>query len=68
MPRLRFRTLLVLGFLLPSLAVARSASYTFISVEAPGASSTQPAAINQQGQITGRYFDHNGGCTGFSMR
>ena len=55
MPYYFLCVLLTLSFLLGSLPVVQAASYSFKTLNAPGASVTLPYAINTKGQIVGYY-------------
>ena len=59
MPHHQFRMLLILGLLLSGLSVARAASYTFTTLDVPGALHTQAWGINDRGHIAGLYVDNS---------
>src|SRR2546429_6521675 len=48
---------LSLGILLSPLVVAHAASYTFTTIDVPGAIQTNANGINSRGQIVGVYYD-----------
>jgi probable HAF family extracellular repeat protein len=52
--------LLILSFLLSSLAPLQAASYTFTTIDIPSSSGTFPFGINNRGQIVGTYSDDRG--------
>jgi probable HAF family extracellular repeat protein len=47
----------ILGVLLGERDVVQAASFTFTTLDVPGASTTSAAGINSRGQIVGFYFD-----------
>ena len=52
--------LLTLGFLLGVLPVAPAASYTFTTIDVPGATITGAQGISPRGQIVGQYQEASG--------
>ena len=55
MHRLLLSAVLSLSVLLSTLVVAQDASYTFTTIDVPGARSTIPYGINTAGQIVGTF-------------
>ena len=66
MPLIYFALTIALSLLFSSISVGQEASYTFKTINFPGASATAPAGINARGQIVG-FYDHSGGVSGFLL-
>jgi hypothetical protein len=65
---LTLRTVVVLGAVLILVGTPATASaFTFFTIDVPGATSTEAAAINPEGQIVGNYADAAGILHGFVL-
>jgi hypothetical protein len=60
MHRARLSAVLSLSVLLSTLVAAQDASYTFTTIDVPGATFTFAFGINTAGQIVGRFGDATG--------
>jgi probable HAF family extracellular repeat protein len=57
MPRALLSAVLSLSVLFSTLVAAQDASYTFETIDVPGARVTQALGINETGQIVGHFYD-----------
>ena len=65
MHRFLLSTVLSLSVLLSTLVAAQDVSYTFTTIDVPGATLTEAYGINAAGQIVGRFSDATGERHGF---
>ncbi len=65
---LLLRTVVVLGAVLILVGTPATArAYTFITIDVPGATSTEASGINPRGQIVGHFLDASGADHGFML-